>query len=278
MRAPLVFTFAVASCASACIAYNDPCAALVDNPTERMAFVQKGTEIWLDKPNARHANHAIGQAAADAFTWVFADSDAPADFAVENGGGIRADGLCTTRNILKEGPLTNGVLHEVLLFENVVQAVDLSEQEVHDMFEHSAEKLFPTGTAIVNPAGSFLHVSSGVTMEIDCSKPALSRVVSLKIGNQTVQNPGRPFPQVKYRAAMVSFIASGGDGYTMLAGKADDQTRNPKQAQRFGGIDSNITAAYLKQSAFNQTIEAGMKVEPRIKFTNCAVPTRPTSN
>ena len=63
----------------------------------------------------------------------------------------------------------------------------------------------------------------------------------------------------------------------MLAGKDVDATRNPKQAQRFGGIDSNITTAYLKQSAFNQTVEAGLKAQPRVKLTNCAVPVRPAN-
>jgi len=48
--------------------------------------------------------------------------------------------------------------------------------------------------------------------------------------------------------------------------------------QRFGGIDSNITAAYLKQSGFNATVEDGLKSDPaRIVFTNCSVPTRPSN-
>ncbi|HEY1086929.1 MAG TPA: hypothetical protein VGE37_04515, partial [Archangium sp.] len=83
----------------------------------------KGTELFLDRPNARHGNNAIGQQAADAFAWVFSESDRPVDFAVVNGGSIRAEGLCITRNIVREGPLSNGVLHEIMLFENPVQAV-----------------------------------------------------------------------------------------------------------------------------------------------------------
>ncbi len=195
-----------------------------------------------------------------------------------NGGSIRAEGLCVTRNILKEGPLTNGVLHEILLFENLVQAVDLSEQEVYDMFEHSAERLFATGTPIVSPAGSFLQVSQEVSMDIDCSKSSGARVSNLKIGAQTLQRPGRAFPGLKFRAAMPAFVLGGGDAYTMLAGKGTDPARNPKQAQRFGGVDSHITGAYLKQSALNTAIEQGLKAEPRVRFTNCAVPTRPSSN
>ncbi len=273
-----VLAVCLAALGSGCVAYNDQCQPLVENPNERMAFIAKGTEVFLDRANARHGNNAIGQQAADAFAWVFAQSGSPADFGVVNGGSIRAEGLCLTRNILKEGPLSNGVLHEVMLFENPVQAIDVSEQEVIAIFEHSVERLFATPAPIVSPAGSFLQVSKEVAMTVDCSRPALDRVTSLTINGVALTKPGRPLEQKKFRLATSSFIISGGDGYTMLAGKGTDSTRNPSNAQRAGGIDSNIAAAYLKQSAFNVTVEAGLKVEPaRVVFMNCSVPTRPSN-
>ncbi|MFZ5440876.1 MAG: 5'-nucleotidase C-terminal domain-containing protein [Myxococcota bacterium] len=263
---------------SGCLAYNDQCTPLVDNPNERVAFIARGTELWLDRPNARHGNNAIGQAAADAFKWVFAETDAPVDFAVVNGGSIRAEGLCITRNIVKEGPLSNGVLHEIMLFENPVQAVDLSEKEVLDMFEHSVERLFAAPAPIVSPAGSFLQVSKDVALAVDCSRPALDRVTALKINGVSLTKPGADVSQKKFRVASSSFVIAGGDGYTMLGAASADLSRNPKNAQRFGGIDSNITAAYLKQSGFNATVEDGLKSDPaRIVFTNCSVPTRPSN-
>lgn len=268
----------VVALSQGCVAYNDQCQPLVDNPNERVAFIAKGTELWLDRPNARHGNNAIGQAAADAFAWVFSETDKPVDFAVVNGGSIRAEGLCITRNIVREGPLSNGVLHEIMLFENPVQAVDLSEKEVVDMFEHSVERLFTAPAPIVSPAGSFLHVSKEVTMTVDCSRAPLDRVTALAINGMSLQKPGRPIDQKKFRLATSSFIIAGGDGYTMLAGKGTDPSRNPANAQRAGGIDSNIAAAFLKQSSFNQTVEAGLKVEPgRVVFMNCSVPTRPSN-
>ena len=263
---------------SGCIAYNDQCQPLVDNPNEQVAFIARGTEVYLDRPNARHGNNAIGQVAADAFKWVFSETDRPVDFAVVNGGAIRAEGLCVTRNILREGPLSNGVMHEIMLFENTVQAVDVSEQEVVEMFEHSVERLFPMGTPIVSPAGLFLQVSKEVTMTVDCMQPVGSRVTALAINGQAVMRPGRPLDQRKFRFATSSFIIAGGDGYSMLAGKGTDPTRNPANAQRFGGIDSNIAAAFMKQSPFNQSLDTGIRVEPtRITFMNCAQPTRPSN-
>lgn len=62
----------------------------------------------------------------------------------------------------------------------------------------------------------------------------------------------------------------------MLTGKGDDPARNPGQAQRFLGVDSKIAMAYLLQSEFNGSLEAGIKVDPnRIRFTGCSAPTRP---
>jgi 2',3'-cyclic-nucleotide 2'-phosphodiesterase (5'-nucleotidase family) len=263
---------------ASCVAYNDQCQPLVENPTERVGFIARGTELFLDRPNARHGNNAMGQQAADAFVWVFSETDRTADFAVVNGGSLRAEGLCVTRNIVPSGPLSNGVLHEILLFENPVQAVDVSEQEVIAMFEHSVERLFTAPAPIVSPAGSFLQVSKEVRMTVDCSRPPLDRVTSLSIGGQAITKPGRTIDQRKLRVATSSFIIAGGDGYTMFEGKGTDPTRNPANAQRFGGIDSNIVAAYLKQSEFNMTVETGFRVEPaRLTLMNCSVPVRPAN-
>ncbi len=271
-----VLLFASLTLGSGCIAYNDQCQPLVENPNERVAFIARGTELFLDRPNARHGNNAIGQQASDAFAWVFSETDKPADFGVVNGGSIRAEGLCITRNIVASGPLSNGVLHEIMLFENPVQAIDVSEQEVLALFEHSVERLFAAPAPIVSPAGSFLQVSKEVALTVDCSRAPLDRVLSLSIGGQAITKPGRSIDQRRLRLATSSFIIAGGDGYSMLAGKGTDPTRNPANAQRFGGIDSNIAAAYLKQSAFNSTVESGFKVEPaRVVLMNCSVPTRP---
>lgn len=269
---------AIALSCSGCLAYNDQCQPLVDNPSERVAFVASGTELFLDKPNTRHGNNALGQQAADAMVWVFANSDKPADFGVVNGGGLRAEGLCVTRNIIGAGPLTNGVLHEIMLFGNLAQAVDLSEDQVFTMFEHSVERLYPDSQAIAAPAGSFLQVSDSVELHVDCALDAGSRVTSLKIGGATLNRPGRPITQQAFRVATSDYILKGSDGYTMLEGVRDDASRNPSTAQRFAGIDSNIAAAFLKQSPFNAAVEEGFKVDAsRITFANCAVPARPSN-
>lgn len=277
---PIVFALS-AALSSACIAFNDDCQALVDNPNERVAFVARGSEIFLDRPNARHANNAIAQAAADAFVWVFnsqPEASARVDFGALNGGAVRDQGACVLRSILREGPITRGVLGEVLPFENPVRVVDLSEQEVFEMLEHSVSRLVSLGQPIASPSGAFLQVSKELAMEVDCARMPGQRLTSLRVGAQTITRGAfRPFPATKLRVALPAFILEGNDGYTVLAGKGDDVSRNPAQAQRFGGVDSRVTMAFLVQSDFNKTIENGLKVDPnRIRFSNCAAPVRPT--
>lgn len=271
---------AVFAATTGCLAFNDDCQALVDNPNERVAFVAKGTEIFLDRPNARHGNNAIAQSAADAFVWVFnsqPDASSTVSFGLINGGAVRDQGACVLRSIVREGPLTRGVLGEMLPFENPVRVVDLSEQEVFDVLELSVSRLFASPTPITSPSGAFLQVSKEVSMEVDCARMANSRITSLRIGAQTItRGMVRPFPATKYRVALPGFILAGNDGYAVLMGKGDDPSRNPGQAQRFGGIDSRITMAYLLQSDFNKTIENGIKVDTnRIRFVNCSAPSRP---
>jgi len=260
---------------SACIAYNEQCQGLVDDPDAVIGYV--GEKVYLDKPNARHANNAIGQMEADAFVDAFSDAPRPPDFGVVNGGGIRAEGLCVTRNVLNPGPLKNGVLHEILLFENLVKAVDLTEPEVVLMFEHSVDRLFPVGTPITSPPGQFLQVSGAVQMVVDCSKPTGSRVTSLKIGPNAVTHPGNA--SKKYRVALSAFLL-GGDGYDMLAAPGADPSRDPAQAQHFGGTDVNLATVYMKRTYKDPA--SGLKKDPnRILFigadggVSCAVPPAP---
>ncbi|MBS1152421.1 MAG: 5-nucleotidase [Myxococcaceae bacterium] len=258
---------------SGCVAYNEQCQALVDNPSEKVATL--GADLWLDRPNARHAPNALGQAVADSFVDVFAASAKPVDFAVLNGGSLRAEGLCgVTRNIVRANAtgLTNGVLHEILLFENLVNAVDLTEDEVMAVMEHSVERLFAVPAPIISPAGSFLHVSKEVQLVVDCSRPPLSRITSLRIKGELVEKPGRV--NKRFRMALSEFLLGGGDGYTMLAGPGKDPTRSPQLAQRFGGVDSNIAADYLRK---NKIVDP-LKLDPlRMDLQNCAKSVAPSN-
>ncbi len=275
MRAARLVVLPWSLLSAGCIAFNEQCEGFIENPKERVGFLAE--EVFLDKPNTRHNNNALGHLAADAFVDAFKESSSPADFGIQNGGGIRGEGLCVVRNVLPKGPLTNGLLHEIFLFENLVFAVDVGEREVVAMFEHSVSRLLPTDDAgrnqpVTSPPGQYLHVSSGIQMTVDCKRTP--RVVDLRIGGVAVPL-GAPRDGKKYRVAASSFLLGGGDGYQMLAGKASDAASNPAQAQRFGGIDSNLVGDYMKRT-YNRDEASGLKLDPnRIKLLNCSIPPRP---
>ncbi|MBX7102009.1 MAG: 5'-nucleotidase C-terminal domain-containing protein [Myxococcaceae bacterium] len=271
---PLALAVLTGVAAQGCVAYNEQCTALVENPTERIAFIAQ--DIYLDRPNARHAANALGQVVADAFVDAFSTTSAPADLAVLNGGALRSEGICgQSRTTLRKGSLTNGGLHEIMLFENLVVAVDVTEPEVIAMFEHSLERLVSTGNQISSPAGQFLQVSKEVSFEADCSKAPGTRLTSLTIKGVAVPLPMGNTTR-KWRVAASAFVFGGGDGYSMLVAPAKDPDRNPAQAQRFGGVDSNVAADYLRRT-FNADAASGVKLDGgRAKLNNCAVPGPPT--
>ncbi len=257
-----------------CLQFNDPCQPLVEDPDSIVGYL--ADDVFLDKPFARHDNHAIGQLAADALRHAEDGSKAPAELGVVNGGALRAEGLCVTRTVIRKGPLKNGLLHEVLLFENSVVTVDLTEQQLVAMLERSVEALSQEGQPIVSPSGAFLHVSAGTTLRVDCSRPRGQRLVELKVNERVVPLPARTDSAIRYRVAMADFLLDGGDGYgSIFKDAATDLSRNPVKARVEAGkaTDTNLTEAWMR--ARHGTEAQALREEGRVVFVNCARPGRP---
>ena len=253
-----------------CVAYNESCQAPVEEPTEVVAQLKAGETILLEKPYARHANNAFGQAAAAAFREAFAGTGAPADVGVVNGGDLRAEGFCSPRTQIKDA-VQRGTVHEVLLFDNLVYAVDVTEPEFLAALEHSVTPLTAAGKDILSPPARFLHVD-GATFTVDCSQPGGSRVSEIRVASREIQAPGDATKFV--RMAMPQFILGGGDGYAMFSAPGQDPARNPQQAKKNGGTEARIAADYMARTYKNATNAQGpeLAVEPRVKFVNCALP------
>lgn len=256
-----------------CAEYNTDCTGLVANPEEEIGFL--GEDVPIERADARHANNALGQLAADAMLHARTSTSgsSPTELGVFNGGGIRSEGVCVTRTRFPRGILTRGEMHEVILFSNLVTVLDLTGAEVRAMFENSVSLLLPAGEPLVPPSGSgrFLQISEGSTLTVDCAQPPGSRITALSVNGRDVLSGG---DDAHYRVAVSSFLLSGGDGYSMLAGLANDGSRDPVQAQEFGGSDARLTAEYLKATypASSASTGPGLRVEPRITFVGCATP------
>ena len=260
-----------------CLAYNDQCQPLIADPDTVIGYL--GNDVYLDRIYTRHDNHALGQLAASALRHAEDGSKAPAELGVVNGGSLRAEGLCVTRASIPKGPFKNGLLHEVLLFENSVVTVDLTEKQVVAMFEHSVEGLSAAGQPILAPSGAFLQVSEGTALKVDCAKPPGQRVTGLTLNrDKKVQLTGGGRDNVYYRVAMSSFLALGGDGYgSIFKDAASDVARNPVTAT--SSTEGRTTDVSLTVSTMRaQHLEPGsplLEDTSRITFENCAKPSRP---
>ncbi|MGI5970602.1 MAG: 5'-nucleotidase C-terminal domain-containing protein [Oscillospiraceae bacterium] len=120
---------------------------------------------------------------------------AGADAALQNGGGLRAG--------LPAGAVTHGNILDVLPYYNDIVALSLTGSQLRQALEHGLSSL-------PEPSAHFLQVS-GIELVYDPDGDPGSRLVSVKIG-------GEPLLESKdYTVAVNSFLASGGDGFDMLA-------------------------------------------------------------
>jgi 2',3'-cyclic-nucleotide 2'-phosphodiesterase (5'-nucleotidase family) len=123
---------------------------------------------------------------------------AHADVAMMNGGGIRGGKVyepgtsLTRRDVLNELP-----------FNNRVVEIEVPGAALRQAVENGLSQL-------PNASGRFPQIA-GMTVVADSSRPAGSRVISIKVGDTPLDDAKR------YSVATNDFMARGGDGYTMFS-------------------------------------------------------------
>ena len=121
------------------------------------------------------------------------------DVALINAGQIR--------DSIPPGPVDLRRLLRVLPFPSSTVTFSITGHQLREAMENSAN-LLPT------TAGRFLQIA-GMTVVYDLSAPAGARVKELRVANRPVEE------QRRYSVATDTFIADGGDGYTIFAGAQD---------------------------------------------------------
>ena len=125
----------------------------------------------------------LGNLVADAIRWK-----AKADVALTNGGGIRAS--------LRPGPITMRDILTVHPFGNTIYVMKLKGSQIMKVLEYAAT---------IQPGKGAWPQISGMTVKVKNGK-----VVDVKIN-------GKPLdPNKTYIFATNSYLAGGGDGYSML--------------------------------------------------------------
>ena len=166
--------------------------------------------------------HATGNLIADA--QLAAGRVAGAEMAFINSGGVRADLVPSA-----DATVTYGQIFAVQPFGNNVVVKTLSGAQLKTMLE--AQFLTVTGP---NDRANMLFPSEGFFFAYDLSRTPGDRIVEMKLN-------GRPMDAAaRYKVAVNSFIASGGDNFTVLAeaGPGVD-----------AGLDLDALEAWLKRGA-----------------------------
>ena len=174
------------------------------------ADIEARSNAHLHKPVARIATREITRTLNDAGESAMGDliADAQlhatralgADVALTNLGGIRTD------LILEPGQqhLTYGQVASVQPFNNTLNILTLSGTQLKQLLEQQWQN---------NGFGFYpLQPSASLTYRWDASKPQGQRILadSLKINGKPV------LPEQRYRVTVNSFMAGGGDNFTVL--------------------------------------------------------------
>jgi 2',3'-cyclic-nucleotide 2'-phosphodiesterase (5'-nucleotidase family) len=115
---------------------------------------------------------------------------AGSDISFLNSGAIRAD--------LNAGKITLEHLLNVYPFPDNLTIIELSGKQIKDLIEYSLT--LPYGIGQI----------SGLEVQYNSNKPAMQRLVSLKINGRNIEDSN------KYTVSTSGYLAKGGDGYTVF--------------------------------------------------------------
>uniref|UniRef100_A0A3Q0T022 5'-nucleotidase n=1 Tax=Amphilophus citrinellus TaxID=61819 RepID=A0A3Q0T022_AMPCI len=165
-----------------------------------------------------------------------------------NSGAIRAP----IDERYKNGSITMEEILTVLPFGGTVDLVQIKGSTIKKAFEHSVHRYG-------SKTGEFLQVS-GIRVEYDLSRPVNQRVASLKLLCTECRVPKYEAldPQKTYTVVMPSYVAGGGDNFTMI--------KEELLKHNSGDMDITVFSKYIQDKK-----RVYPAVEGRITFRNSAV-------
>ena len=183
-------------------------------------------ELNGDRENVRVRETNLGNVVADSlYQYGQTGFSHPTDIAVTNGGGLR-------ETIAKGKPITKGSVIAVLPFGNTISQIQVTGQQVFDMFEKSLGSILQVdkagktvldenGQPLLEPSGGFLQIS-GAKVYYDTNLAAGKRVLAIQVKNRATGLYEKLDLEKVYYLATNDFLAAGGDGYTMLGGAREE--------------------------------------------------------
>ncbi|MFQ6325017.1 bifunctional metallophosphatase/5'-nucleotidase [Nocardia sp. CWNU-33] len=176
----------------------------------RAARVVGTTAQTLAHEPAASGESPLGDVIADSMLAATSSAPAAAVAAFMNPGGVRAD--------LKSGEITYGDIYTVQPFGNQVVTVTLTGSQVLRLLEQQWD----------NPGKSTVLSPAGLTYTYVASAPKGTQVVA-----DSIRIAGLPLnPVATYRITTNSFLAAGGDGFTVFT-EGLDKTVGPIDLDAF---------------------------------------------
>lgn len=145
----------------------------------------------------------IQQLVAQAYLEVANEKYGGADITLQSGGGVR---------IPLQGTVTAAQVIQVLPFGNMLFRLDITGTEVKGMLEDGLEATFGAGGS----TGPYPY-TGGLRYDVNTKAAFGSRVGNVEVRNPATGTWGALDPAKTYKLFVLSFNATGGDGYKTLA-------------------------------------------------------------
>lgn len=171
----------------------------------------------------------IQQLVAQAYLDVANASYGGADISLQSGGGVRVPLL---------GNVTAANVIEVVPFGNMLWRLDVTGAEVKSMLEDGMQAVYGAGGS----TGPYPY-AGGLRWDVNAAQAQGSRVSNIEVRDQASGNWLPLDPSRSYKLFVLSFNATGGDGYKTLANVP------ASRRQDIGVLDADVLQAYIDKQA-----------------------------
>lgn len=189
------------------------------------------SKVDLMNVGCRQGECALGSFCSDAFVHetqlAFADVQVFAAF-------IQAAGI---RSSLPSGNITYSDVVALMPWDNSLDIMQLQGDVLMDIYEHSVSRSFDDSIFI----GNHMLQVSGFRVTFNITKPVGQRVQSLHIQINQFGDFESVHMSKLYTVIIPTFIASGGDGFTMI--------KSNRKNNRVGLLDIDIMEKFIERSS-----------------------------
>lgn len=181
-------------------------AQVITQVSERLCMQRMGPSPFDECGRGRQSD--AHQVVAQAFL-----ANVPsADFALQNGGGVRRE--------IAAGSFSIADAYGLLPFSNTLMTMSISGAEVHEVLEQALDYVLSAGGS----DGAYPH-GANIRFVVDMTAPMGKRIEHLEVRQHNQWQPINP--EQRYTMVTNSFLAAGNDGWQLLGelsaqGRAED--------------------------------------------------------